>query len=330
MGWMRYVRGEFDEALGLARRLEEIAEQHDDDVLRVFACNLAGVSLIGQGRLASGSDALERGIERCRRLGDDMPLTAFVIDPEASMRLNVAVPLMDRGLADQARAQLALGTERAERIGQPISLMLAGWCGGMIGVRADDPQAVARHAAALEKIVDAGMLAQGQGPSLWLRGWAEARLGDPHLGHHRILEGYACHARLGMFAGCPEVLGYAAEALIIARDWPAAQAQLDDAFALAHRIGERLVLPRLHRLQASIARAREDHATARASLVESLREARAQEALGHELSALADLAGLEDRDDADLAALEEARGRLSEGFDTAIYRRACELLAIPV
>jgi hypothetical protein len=328
MGWMRYVRGEFDEALGLASRLEEIAERHDDSVLRVFACNLAGVSLIGQGRLAPGCDALGRGIELCRRLGDDVPLTAFVIDPEASMLLNVAVPLMDRGLADQARAQLALGTERAERIGQPIARMLACWCGGMLGVRADDPQGVARHAATLAKIVEAAMLAQGQGPALWLRGWAEARLGDPRAGHRLILEGFACHARLGMYAGCPEVLGYAAEALIVASDWPAAQVQLDDAFALARRIGERLVLPRLHRLQARIALGRGDPAAARAALDESLREARAQEALGHELSALAERAGLEGRDDADLAALAAARARLSEGFDTPLYRRACELLAV--
>ena len=143
---------------------KQIAAQYQDPGAGVFACNLTGVALVNQGALAAGCEALERGIERCLALGEAYRLTAFVIDPEVSMRMHVAFPLMDRGLADQARMHVARGMERAERIGQPIARMLAHWAGGMFGVRANERDRVARHAAALAKVVDSAMLAPARVP----------------------------------------------------------------------------------------------------------------------------------------------------------------------
>src|SRR5262249_3968568 len=149
----------------------------------------------------------------------------IVIDPEVSMRMNVACPLVNRGLIDQARAHIRIGTERAYRMGQPMSMMLAHWCGGMVAARLGETSDLNDQAVKLAKVVESGMLAEARGPSLWLRGLAEARMGDPRAGYHRILEGYECHARHGMYGGCTEVLGYATEALILAGDWTAARCQ---------------------------------------------------------------------------------------------------------
>jgi DNA-binding winged helix-turn-helix (wHTH) protein/tetratricopeptide (TPR) repeat protein len=327
MGWVYYVQGEFDQSLSLARRLEEVATRHGEELLLVFACNLIGVSLAGLGRLAESWRYLERGIAICVGIEGERPKTAFVIDPEASMRLNAAPVLANLGLIDQARAQLAAGIARAEQIRQPIALMLAHWAAGMLHVRLDDPEGVARHAGALATIVETTMLTHGEGPALWLRGFGEAHAGEPRLGYEHIRQGYERHARFGMFAGCPEALSYATEALIVAGDWPAAQQQLDEALALALRIGERFVLPTLQLLRARIALGRGDAEAAQAAILASLEEARAQGAAGLELKALLAQAQLPQRSREHLEQLESACHALMEGHDTRAYRSARELLA---
>jgi len=326
LGWIYYVRGEFQEALGVADRLETISAQHPDAILQVLACNLRGVALVNTGKLVAACEWLERGIAACAELGDQGSRPDIVIDPEVSMRMNVAYPLINRGLTDQARAHLRAGTERAYRLGHPMSVMLSHWCGGMVAARLGQTNELAQHAAELSKVVESGMIAQAQGPSLWLRGLAEARLGDPRSGHQRILEGYECHARHGMYGGCSEVLGYAAEALMLAGDWTAARARVDAAFELAERINERLCLPDLLLLRARIEAHEHNPAASRASLRESQREAEAQGACGLELNALVALAEIPKPRRDDLVRLRSVYQGTAEGHDTKVYRRAEALL----
>ena len=327
LGWMFYVRGEFDEALALAARLEEISALHEDARLFILACNLRGVALSNTGKLAAGCEWMERGIERCRALPDEGASGELLIDPEVSMRFNVGFPLVNLGLPDRARRLLTLGHERAQRLGQPMSLMLSHWTTGMAEARLNNVSEVARHAASLAKLMETAMLPQGVGPSLWLRGLAEARRGDPRTGHERIMKGYESHARLGMYCGCAEVLGYATEALILAEDWAAARRQVEEALSLANRINDRIAIPDLFLLQARIELAGKDVASARRAMLAGLQEARTQEARWYELTALLALAELADSGPEDLAALETAHRQMTEGLDTQLYRRAGELLA---
>ena len=73
-----------------------------------------------------------------------------------------------------------------------------------------------------------------------MRGWVQARTGDPNGGFRLIREAYEEVLRLGVRAGGSELLGYAAEALVRAGDWRAAQRQLDEAFEIANSLGERV------------------------------------------------------------------------------------------
>jgi DNA-binding winged helix-turn-helix (wHTH) protein/tetratricopeptide (TPR) repeat protein len=326
LGWIYYVRGEFDEALALAGRLADLADRHSDAALFVLACNLRGVALISIGKLVQGCEELMRGVARCTDLGDVSGHAEFLIDPEVSMRLNAAFPFVNLGLADRARLQVAVGSERARRLGHPMAVMLSHWTGAMVEARLGNDKELARQAGELGKFIQTTMLPQGQGPSLWLRGLAEARLGEPRVGHRHILEGYACHARLGMYGGCTEILGYATEALILDRDWAGARRQLEEGFALAQRIGERVALPDLLLLRARIDLGENDPTAARESMHEALQEARRQHARGSELSTLVALAELKDSQPGDLAALAQAYRAMSEGFDTKVYRRAGELV----
>ena len=98
------------------------------------------------------------------------------------------MPLADRGLLDQSLEHLRLARERAERIGQPIACMLAHWATCQVYLRLGDHERVAVHAARIGELVESAMLAHGEGPSLWMRGWADACRGKPRDGYRDILD----------------------------------------------------------------------------------------------------------------------------------------------
>jgi len=327
LGWVYFTRGEFDNALALSQRLLDISADHDDPALFVYGCNLSGVTNVWKGNLEAACDALRQGLDRCLGDGDRLPLESFVIDPEVSMRGNIAVPLADRGLLDQSLEHLRLARERAERIGQPIACMLAHWATCQVYLRLGDHERVAVHAARIGELVESAMLAHGEGPSLWMRGWADACRGKPRDGYRDILDGFARHTRLGMYAGCTEVLGMAVETLIMDGDRAGAAKQLDEAFALAERFDERLALPQLYLFRSRIAAADGDAGTAEAALRAGLREARSQGADDVELRLLVALFDLGIGRPSDSERLADACRLRREGLDTATFRRATALAA---
>ena len=132
-------------------------------------------------------------------------------------------------------------------------------------------------------------------PAQWFRGWAEARNGRPQEGHRLIREAYDHNTRLGMRAGASEVLGYAAEALLLAGDVEGAQAQLQEALQIADELGEGVYLPQLLLLQAAIARAQRRPEAGTASVRRAVEEARKQQAPWLELLALVDLCAHRER-----------------------------------
>ena len=151
-------------------------------------------------------------------------------------------------------------------------------------------------------------LAQGRTACRWVRGWAEARKGQPLQGYRLIREGYDENVQLGMLSGGSEVLGYAAEALLLAGDCDGAGRELDEAFRVAHAQAERVYLTQLFLIQAGIARARGAVADAQASLRRAIAEARAQEATWLEWVALAELCEHDGATAEDREALAAAAG----------------------
>jgi DNA-binding winged helix-turn-helix (wHTH) protein/tetratricopeptide (TPR) repeat protein len=285
LGLTRYVSGDYAGAERLAIRVRGIGEQHNDDVLRVSANLLLGMLQAAKGDHAMAVDTMEAGIAACQRIAS-IPVGVLVVDPSAALHANVSVPLMQMGRYDQARAHLDKAHARAAQLGQPTAMMLAWWAEGMLHVRAEEPMRVIESATVLGRVVAKSMLTQGEGPARWLRGWALAQAGKAREGHRLIREGFEMHERLSMFAGNTETLGYAAEALVLARDWIHADRQLDDAMALGERIGEFAMYPYLLRLRAEVAVGQDDPPKARELLRESLKVAHRQRATLDELKAL--------------------------------------------
>ena len=178
----------------------------------------------------------------------------------------------------------------------------------------------------MEGIVDASALAQGRSACRWFLGWAQARTGNAREGHRLILDAYEENTRLEMRAGGSEVLGYAAEALLLAGDYDGAQRGVEEALRVAEAQDERIYLPQLFLIEAGIARARGDREAARASIRRSLDEARAQEAPWLELAALSELCEHGAATGSDRQALAALVEQLPEAAGTAAVARARALL----
>ena len=326
IAWMYYIRAEYDDALQLSQRLESLSLQHDDALLTVSACCLLGVIHTMRGKYVDARRYLERGLEVCEQLGDNVPHTAFVADPVIVLRVNLAIPLMHVGFLDQARAQMDAALMRARQRGELMGRTIALWCAAMFEMRMRRPDRVAEHAQALRTLVDDHAIGQAHGPSRWVAGWAEAYLGAPQEGLRLILEGFEHNRRLGMISGGSEVLGYAVEAALLAKDWDTAQKYLDQARELGQRFGERILFNYHFMLQSRIDLGRGDVAAARRSLEDGMKEARAQGSMWMEIRLVGLLCELPDVSRQDLAELKKVYERLPEGFSTAVVSRARELL----
>jgi hypothetical protein len=185
---------------------------------------------------------------------------------------------------------------------------------------------VAALADEMQALVDEFSLAQGRTACRWYRGWAEALNGAPLEGHRRIREACEENTRLGMRSGASEVLGYAAQALLLAGDHDAAQVQLLAALQVADELAERVYLPQLWLLEAAIARAQGLADAGATSVRRAIEEGRTQEAPWLELLALVDLCEHHEATAAERRALATLVDRLTEAGDTVPVRRARSIL----
>jgi len=173
-------------------------------------------------------------------------------------------------------------------------------------------------------------LAQGEGPSRTLLGWAEARLGDAvaaAAGHRELVEGMEDMRRLEGWFDLTMPLQLAAEAAQLAGDPAAASAHADEGFAVAERLGERLHLPDLWLRRAALARAAADAPQARACMREALRLADEMGARTVALAARLEMCRLPDAGAADRADLRAARAAWPDAAPFDLLRQVDALLA---
>ncbi len=330
LGWVLQIRGEFDRARAVAGRTFALADSRGDQVLYVCASNLMGSIEANQGNLIAGRRHMEEGLAVFSGLGERLGEFPNVVDTGVAMGARLGQALSHLGHPDQARTQMDAALARADALRQPFARMLALIFAGTLEVCFERIAHVQACAEALQQTLDDHSFVQGVGPALWMRGWVLAHGGQPDAGYTLIRQGYEVHARQSMWSNAASVLGHAAEVLILAGRWSEAQAQLDEALALAHRIDERLYLPDLHLFGARIALGQGRHEDGRRAMHAALDEARSQRALWFELKALVALCELDDAAQADFAELKDARARLQEGSDLALVTKADRLLRVPL
>ena len=324
-GFMLCLRGEYAEALAVAERAENLSAETHDPVLLLGACTVQGIVSMLQGRPGAARASIECALPSLESL-DPTAERTFVSDPKATLLGMLSIQLLHQGLVAQARACLQQAHARARQVDQPMARLVVLWYDAMFEVRLDNPQRVATIAGDMHALVDNFALAQGRTAAQWFDGWADARLGQPREGYRRIREAHDRNVGLGMLAGGSENLGYAAQALVLAGDWSAAEAQLREALQFAAAHDERVYLPQLLMIESAIARARGEPQAADASVRRAVAEAREQEAPWLELLARIELCEQQSATAQDRDALALLVDRMPEAGETAAVRKARALL----
>lgn len=321
LGYACTLRGEYVEALVVAKRAEALSTELQDPGLRLVACFLHGEVLHLQGRTQDAREWMELGLSIARTQGDG-DHEMFAADPQVVLRGLLAIDLVRSGLVQQGLALAQGARERAAALRQPMTRLVAAWQSAVLQVRLDGVVQVAALADEMQALVDEFALAHAEMACRWFRGWALTRSGQPQEGARLILQAHADNVRLGMRSGASEVLAYAAEALLQAGDAAAAQAEAERALGIADELGERIALPQLWLLQAAIDRHHGRPAAGLAAARRAVDEARSQQAPWLELMALVDLCAQPAAAGHERRALAELVARLPEAASTELVRRA--------
>jgi hypothetical protein len=193
-------------------------------------------------------------------------------------------------------------------------------------LRRDAKDQVAALAAQLRTVTDEGALAHGEGPSEWFLGLAQAWSGAPVEGHARIERAYRRYAQVGMQYGASEVLGYAAEALVLAGDHVGALRQVEEALVLAERLHDHSYRARLLLLKRRIARAQGAEGDADEVAQQALLEVRRQQVPWLEMTVLVELCEALCSASEDIDALRGVVAGMPEASNAPLMNRARALL----
>lgn len=328
-GFLLNLRAEYDQALATADRADALAAESADAFLTLAACTVRGQAYMQLGRPDASRQSLERALPGMESVtaASQQTFIGFIADPQATALGMLSLQLAHVGLISQARERLHQAYTQARRLAQPMALMITMWFDALSAIRFGDVDRVATLAQEMNSLVEEFALAQGKTACRWFRGWAEAHRGKPLEGFQLIRTAYEENRALGMIAGSSETLGYAAEALVLHRDWDGAEEQLRQAMEIVTTYGERVYLPQLLLTKGIIARARGQHADADASIRRAITEARAQGALWLELVAFTELCAHATATGEDHGTLGALVDRLGEARDTTALARAAALVA---
>jgi len=324
-GYVLSLRGEYAQALAVAQRAEALASESNDSALMLVACIVHGQVHYMQGRSQAALAWFERGLAAAEPF-DRAATDIFFADTQVTLHGLLASEFVHRGFFERARAHAQRSRERARELRHPMTRLDATWREALLEVRLGNAERVAALAEEMQALVDEFSLAHGRAACGWFRGWAQALNGAPLEGHRLIREAFEENTRLGMRSGGSEVLGYAAQALLLAGQHDAAQAELDEALRFADELAERVYLPQLWLLEAAIARAQGRADAGAAPVRRAVEEARARQASWLELLALVDLCEHHDAAAAERSALAALVDRLPEAGDTVPVRRARSIL----
>lgn len=324
-GYLLSLRGEYAQALGVAERAEALCAASDDPALSLAACFLRAHVHHMQGQTLAARTQTARCLAIAQTL-DLGPDEGFAADPQVTLLGMQAIDLARSGRLTACRAQMQRARARAAALRQPITRLTAAWYDALLEVRLGDVDRVAAAADEMQALVDEFALEQGRAASQCFGGWAAARSGRPREGCGLICEAFERNARLGLRAGSSEVLGYAAEALLLAGDADAAKAQVGEALQIAAELGEQVYLPQLLLLEAAIGWAQDRADTGAACARRSVEAARAQEAPWVELAALVDLCERGAATAEERLALGALVDRLPEAAGTDLATKATALV----
>jgi DNA-binding SARP family transcriptional activator/predicted ATPase len=326
-----YVRAEYQKARRLAEEALGLAQDTNNPLLVLLCRWYLGFILFGLGEYKIAHAQLEQVIDFYKPnqhhqsfvflRGSDAGLGALSYD---------ACCLWCLGYPEQAlkRSQMALALAR--ELGHPFTLAdVLCFAGCMFNSMRMDARSFKKDADELAQLVRERNLTSWMTASIRYQGEALVMLGQVHAGIARIHEGIAAAHVEGVWLYFAETLSVLAEAQAKAGRPQDGLANLEQAFTLIDKTGERHWEPELHRLKGELLLAQGNDAGAETSLRKALEIAREQSAKSLELRATMSLCRLwKTKAKKKLAyrELSEIYNWFTEGFDSPDLIEARQLL----
>jgi predicted ATPase len=248
------VRSDLPLARQLANELRALADQENDDALRLQACQALAVTALCEGNPRETVEQMERAEALYDSKAHRSNVRAFGQDPGVATFAFGALALCLIGEVDRAKSASDRAIELARELQQPLSLALALQFAAMMHqCRGAPADAEATASEALE-------LSTSEGYSFWragsaiVRGWARAAQGKDESAVNEIRDGLDAWLATGSRTYHEYFLGLLADALLEMGCECDAKRIVDEALKTVEETGERLYEPRLREIRALCAK----------------------------------------------------------------------------
>jgi len=302
--WEFYeVRAEYEKALPYGEQLLALAEELNDDGVRMVACDAMGDMSVWMGRFEFASGHLEKGVSLYDADAYRAHLFLYGYDTGVACATYGAIAKWSLGYPEQALARIKLSNEIAARVAHPattaFAAIMAVWlqrlCGDMNAALAEGDRAVnVSREYGLPFFLGYGQV---------LRGWALVGLGRVNEGIADIEAGMKVYESTGSELAVSLWLSCLAEGYAAAGRKNEALQVVEKALAFSERTGERVHLSELWRMKGELS-------GSVSCLNKALEIARAQNARSLELRAALSLARMGRSPEA----LAESYKWFTEGF----------------
>jgi predicted ATPase/DNA-binding winged helix-turn-helix (wHTH) protein len=304
----RVNRGEFREALALARRFSSLAEKKADANDRLLGDRLTGVALHFLGDQSGARRHIERMLASYTPPVSRSHAVRFQFDQRVTARITLARVLWLQGFPDQALRCNEVNIADALAINHTLSLCNAlAQAACPVALLAGDLAAAERYTAMLLDQTTRDVLDIWHAYGGCFEGQRLIKRGDLAAGLPRLRASVDRLRQASFVQYLTAFLGALAEGLADIGDSAQALATIDDAIARSADGEERWYSPELSRIKGVIILqlgGSDAAATAETHFQDSLELARRQEALGWEL-----------RTAISLARLRQDQGRIGEAYD---------------
>jgi predicted ATPase len=331
-------------ALEQAEQLLELALQFEDPAPLMNAYRTCGITCVEVGRHREAKEYFIRAVALHRK-ANSAPIEVQTIYHEAPhLFSNYAFALWLSGYPEQAQACAAEALSLAETLGNPMQKSLALFYTSVVYRYLNHVERLTAQVKTMLTLDHQYAMPITRLNGLFAHGWVLAQLGELQEGATQMRAVIDEYISMNLNTHQPHLLAWLAEALLLAGQWQAAVASLDEGMAIAGAIGQRSCDAELHRLRGVLFMhadattlkviapdaAADSQAAAQSSFLQAIELARAQEAKSFELRAVMSLCRLwqqQGREAEAYTLLSDLYNWFTEGFDTHDLQEARSLLA---
>ncbi|MEO6744471.1 MAG: AAA family ATPase [Caldimonas sp.] len=283
--WSTLVHGDMARARSMAAETLALADARDDHLLRFAGHSAMGITLVHIGEMPAAETHLLAALERHRSTDRALAPALFSFEPAVQLESYLAMCLWTQGRPTAAGARSRSALARAERLQHPMTLVLAlSFVATLQGLASEHiaQAATADHALAL---IEAHTLPRAAGAFIWMRGSAQAALGDIDGGLWRMSQGRRLQEEHGLRYGLTRWFQHHAGVCLRAGRLELAATSVREGLELAAAMGEHAVAAELHALDAELLFARGLPAEAFAAWQRAIEVAQHQGTLHAEIAA---------------------------------------------